>query len=421
LADPLNDVDGDGIPDYYSWFHFGHQRGWANENSRAQDDYDLDGVSNGDEYTNSTDPNSISFSLNLGNRHFNSTNAPGRFIVNGGVPSVFAVLVNNENVDHAEWRPFTTNFTFMLGPTNGEHEVFFGLRGRMTNSEATWLGTTVSLDVSNPVVIVTYPTNGVVTRPILQLRGYSPEPLSTVKFGISNAADVATNELGFLTGSDFDMDTLKYSTNYFQCFDIGLVAGTNLIALSVTDKAGNMTTTNFSVLYDYTLATNPPAVQITWPTNGTEVAGDSLTLDGFVDDPAATVVATIIGTNGVTNIVAARIEREGKFWIEGLPLVSGTNFVSLTATNLAGMGTATNLTLIHSDLVITLDPLPDDLWTDTVSVSGTISDASYSVWVNGKAATVGGDGHWVADDVPVTRGSTASFTIKAYSPTEPQP
>lgn len=68
------------------------------------------------------------------------------------------------------------------------------------------------------------------------------------------------------------------------------------------------------------------------------------------------------------------------------------------------------------------DVTPDtELWQPTVNLTGTISEATYAVWVNGVKGHNTGYGTWYADDVPTTPGGSASFTITAYEPTEQQP
>jgi len=57
----------------------------------------------------------------------------------------------------------------------------------------------------------------------------------------------------------------------------------------------------------------------------------------------------------------------------------------------------------------------------TVNVSGTISDPSWAVWVNGRKASNPGNGTWTATSVPVTQGGAAVFQMTAYSPEEQQP
>jgi formylglycine-generating enzyme len=59
------DADGDGIPDGWMMQHFGHATGLANDHSRAQDDYDGDGMSNLAEYLAGTDPKDTQSYLRL--------------------------------------------------------------------------------------------------------------------------------------------------------------------------------------------------------------------------------------------------------------------------------------------------------------------------------------------------------------------
>jgi hypothetical protein len=50
------DSDGDSLPDSWMQLYFGHTTGLESDRSRAQDDYDGDGVSNRDEFIAGTDP-----------------------------------------------------------------------------------------------------------------------------------------------------------------------------------------------------------------------------------------------------------------------------------------------------------------------------------------------------------------------------
>jgi hypothetical protein len=117
------------------------------------------------------------------------------------------------------------------------------------------------------------------------------------------------------------------------------------------------------------------------------------------------------------------VERNGKFWVQDLPLSGGTNRLTLTVTDAAGNTTVTNVSLVKSDLVFAMNPVTPDskLWERTVNLTGVISDPSYAVWVNGVKGTNYGNGTWEVDNVPVNQGGTANFDMTAYAPGEPQP
>ena len=117
------------------------------------------------------------------------------------------------------------------------------------------------------------------------------------------------------------------------------------------------------------------------------------------------------------------VERTGKFWVDNIPLAGGTNMVALTITDAAGNSSSTNISVVQSALLLTMNPVTpaSQLWQPTVNVSGTISDPSYAVWVNGVKASNPGNGTWTATNVPVTQGGAAVFQMTAYSPDEQQP
>ena len=112
-------------------------------------------------------------------------------------------------------------------------------------------------------------------------------------------------------------------------------------------------------------------------------------------------------------MITGEVEREGTFWVENLPLYSGTNWLTLWVTNAAGYSSETNIMVVQSTLNLTIYQLTGDLWQPTVTVYGTISDPDdYTVWVNGVEATVTGN-NWEADNVPLPGGSTPMVQARA--------
>ena len=82
----------------------------------------------------------------------------------------------------------------------------------------------------------------------------------------------------------------------------------------------------------------------------------------------------------------------------------------------------TNISLVQSALVLTITPLadPSQLWQPTVTLTGSISDATYAVWANGVQGTNYGS-TWEVDNVPTVQGGVTRFNVTAYAPGEPQP
>ena len=402
------DTDGDRIPDGWAFKYFGHPTGQASDHSRAQDDYDGDGTSNLDEYLNGTDPNKISFLTHFANDHLNTTNATGTIEVIGGVPSQMAILINDTNFASAVWLAYSSNLTVNLGPTDGRYEVWLGLRGRAPDSTQTWDMTPLVLDRVAPLIVITSPTASATSRPILQLQGYSPEPLAGVRFDLTNAAGLLTNLPGFVIGQHYDTNLHGLTTNSFQCFDIELTNGPNIITLRATDWAGNTSSNS------YTGDTNPPVLSLYWPQDGEQISGTDFTLRGFIDDPTALVAAQIVSTNGETNVVAGLVERNGLVWVQGLPLTGGTNTLTLTMTDAAGNTATTNITVIQSAVTLTIDDLPEDqLNQPAMTISGTMDASGYTVWVNGMQATDNGDGTWSVPNAPLNDGGTAVIQARA--------
>jgi hypothetical protein len=387
-------------------------------------DADGDGTNNLQEYLDGTDPYDVPivFSLSFANQWVNTNMVPMWANISSGLPFYTAVLVDNTNLSAATWTAYTSNLLVNLGTTDGWHQVAVGM-ARHTNEIVTWEWTRLKLDRTPPLLAVTNPTSSTVMQPIMELQGYCPEALTSISYDLTNATGLVTNQQVLVSDQFYDTNTYELTTNAFQAFDIPLTNGLNTITLHATDWAGNSTTTNFNFTLDYSGKTNLPTMQFYWPTNGTQIAGTNFTWRGGVSDFTATVTAQTVDTNGDTNIFNGVVERNGNFWVQNLPLNTGTNSFTLTVTDAAGNVATTNMSVVSSALVVTVNESSSDsqLWQSTINLTGTISDATYAVWVNGVKGHNNGDGTWSANNVPVNKGGTASFVVTAYAPTEQQP
>ena len=407
---------GNTTPDWWLWKYFG---------TTALSDANLDsqGCPLAYDYANNLDPNVIQFTIEAANQYVHSTTASAQLNIAAGSPCYYAVLVNGQTTTN--WLPFvTTNVSVYLGATDGVYNVSIGLRGLPANAQQTWDSYTFTLDRVAPKISLTNPAGGTVLKPYLQLQGYADKPLASLSYDISNGNGSATNQDAFVTDQSFDPNKFDFTTNYFQAYDVPLATNANYITLRVTDRAGNTTTTNFNVVLDYSGATNPPTVNVLWPQDGMAIGGAAFTLRGTMSDETGNVTAQIVDEAGNTNTVAGLVERNGMFWVENLPLTTnGDNTITLTATDAAGNVTTTNLTVTASDVVLTINSTPtgDALYQGYGSVSGTISDSSYSVVVNGVTVTNdywtdGTTWHWEVDNVPIYGQGTATFDAVANPP-----
>ncbi|HEY1718340.1 MAG TPA: hypothetical protein VGH42_08630, partial [Verrucomicrobiae bacterium] len=396
--------DGNETPEWWFWKYFGTvDLSDTNLDSTGENTLLVD-------YTYGVDPNVIQFSLQFTNNYVNSSPAYGSVTIQGGVPGYEAVLVNDTNLADASWQPYSsTNIIVPLNSGDGLYNVMVGLRGLPSDATPTWVGTQLTLNTVAPVLTVTnLAPGGTVSVPMIQLQGLVNESLSSLTFDVSNAAGIFTNQTGYCQPTFYDTNLLDFTTNTFQCYDIQLTNGVNRITLHATDVAGNTTTTNFSYTLSYAGVTNAPALTLLWPPNNTPIGGSNVTIQAQVDDATATISASVN-----SNVVQGLVERSGLVWLQNLPLNSGTNVVTITTTSAAGNSSTNTLNVVESSVNLTIDPISDDqLNQSSVTVTGSVSSASYNVWVNGIEATVSGDPVWEATNVPVSATGTASLLVQ---------
>ncbi len=400
--------NGNQTPDWWFWYYFG---------TLGLSDTNLDSAGNTllSDYQNGYDPNVITFSLSVTNQYVKSGNVPLQTTVTAGTPFYMATLVDDTNLADANWIPYNPSPIAPIGTNEGWHQIWFGLRGLPSAGQQTWARTRVKLDTTPPLLVITNPVSANVMQPMIEVQGFCPEVLASLTYDLKNSVGLFTNQPAFVLNPTYSTNSWEFTTNPFQAFDVPLTQGTNVLTFHAADLAGNVTTTNFTFTLSYAGRTNPPILQLYWPWNGTQISGSSFTQRGAVDDFTTTVQATITDTNGHTNTVSAIVERNGNFWIENLPLAAGSNQLTLTAMDVASNVSTTNITVMGSSLDLTMTPVnSSQLWQATEEVSGTISDPTMSVWVNGVEGTNNGDGTWDAT-VPTTAGGTAVFQVRAIA------
>ena len=372
------------------------------------------------DYQNGLVPNSLSFQISFTNQYVNLTNAPLSLAIQSGVPYYWAVLLDNTNFGGASWMVYTSsNITANLGTNQGWHTVWVGLSGQPAGSQQVWNAVRLDLDLTAPILVVTNNTN--VTIPMIQLQGYANEELAWITYDLNNANGSISNQPGFMTGAIFDTNSFTYTNNSFKCFDLMLASGANVVTLHASDLAGNCT--NCTVTFNLDYSSKPaPVIQLWWPVNGTQISGTSFTWRGTVDDPTVALSAQITDTNGDTNVVGGVIERNGNFWVDNIPLAPGTNWLTLTATDIKGNVTTNTIYVVQSSVALNItymDPSPPRAPSPSTARS---ARTNYTVWVNGVMVTnTNWDGTvyvWSANNVPVNGAGSAVIQARAIPDSE---
>ncbi len=395
-------VVANGLPDWWTWYYFHTlDLSWTN--------LDANGNTLGDDFTNHYDPDTIIFTISAPSVYVNTTNPILFLDVTSGVPGAVAILANDTHLAHAAWLPYTNSIVTATLSTDGVYNVSVGLRGFPTNATASWQTVTLIKNTVAPQLTITNPASSTVSHTPIHFNGFASEGLDILIYDLTNASGIFTNQQGYLTGQSYNSSGQVYATNYFQSDDIDLAVGTNVITLHAMDWAGNETNVSFKV--NYVVGTNPPVLNIVWPPTGTAVSGGTITLQAQLDN-ATTIISASKGGNTYQGVV----ERSGAAWIQNVPLTAGANSITVTATDLNGHTTVTNLSLVENDFGLVIDPLANDQLNEpSVSVFGAIGLPNLTLLVNGVEAATNIDGTWEADDVPVNPAGTAIIGVQVCS------
>ena len=343
-------------------------------------------------------------------------------------PQKMMVAVKPAGLVKPQWILFSTNdLQIDLGTNEGEKEVDVSFQ---------WAGVTIpggtqsaeKTDVSHvnvrhspSLICITDPAERIVSQPMIQLKGFTSTDLEKpVHYQIFNqSGSVTASGDGIVGDRYFDKTLWAFTTNYFQCYDLHLSPGTNTIVIHTADYCGFSITTNFTCVFTTEGVVSGPSLKQVWPEDNNKINGSDFTMDGVTDDPTAKIVALVIDPNGEAYQKDAVIERNGRYWVDNLPLLDGRTYVTLIAKNAAGYTTVTNLSVRRSPYHLAMDPVvpASRLWMPALTITGTASLilTNYEITVNGVKAVMDLSGKWKAENVPVPEGGVAMFTIKAVS------
>ncbi len=239
-----------------------------------------------------------------------------------------------------------------------------------------------------PQITLQSPHQGIVTQPLLQIHGFTDKTLRGVTYDILNDVSPMTNQQGWVTDVYYDDKQGRFTTNYFDCNDINLAPGTNVLVLRLQFASGGLATLNLPYVLRLDLKTNSPMVQIDWPFEDEPICDDQVTIRGQVDD-CSDFVAAEVNVNGRTKTIEGVVERDGHFWLENIPLASPTNVIKIIAKDVVGHVSSFPMTILKSDDRLVIHPPPPrSLWQMQVTVTGTVNPPNRAVlgqWTEGRS------------------------------------
>ena len=240
-------------------------------------------------------------------------------------------------------------------------------------SDAT-LGSSLRLMVKEkvaPVIAITAPSaNALIinNKPAISWTvtdndsGVNPD---TIKLTIDSGAAI--------TGSSITKEAI---TNGYRCTytpTTALSDGSHTVKVDATDYDGNAATQKSST---FKIDTVPPVLSVTSPANGLETNQAKVTVAGTTNDVTSSPVTLTIKLNSGT-AEAVTVASDGRFSKE-LTLTSGTNTITIVATDGAGKSTTVTRTVILDTAApvisaVTMVPNPVDAG-KTFVITVTVTD-----------------------------------------------
>jgi hypothetical protein len=366
---------------------------------------------------NGTDSNEIKFSVSVTNRYVNQTAVPLGLSIAHGVPSYFALLVNDTNAANAKWQWFTSTNLSVMTPTDGVYVITVGLCSLAPNTSPRWQTLKVWRDTAPLELALTNLAALSGSRPFIDPGGYATRALRRLTWTVVDAKGSTNCGSGAVVAQSWNLSDSYHTTTWFQCVDLALAQGTNWVSIQATDWAGNMAVTNFAYVFGTNEDTPAPALNLVWPQDGTLVSGDDLTVQAWTDDDTVSAALQCAATDGMARTIKALVERGGNVWVHHVPLPRGTNSLTLMATNASGKVSSTNFIVLQSTVAFTVTPLTQEqMRYGYATVRGTVADPECIITVNGVQGTNYGNGTWAAEKVPLAPGGTVVLKATAQMP-----
>jgi hypothetical protein len=255
-------------------------------------------------------------------------------------------------------------------------------------------------DTTSPTASISTPTTGT--------------SYSTTSSSI-NVSGTAADNAGVTQvrwASDRGGSGVASGTTSWSVSGISLVSGTNVITITAFDAAGNQGTDSLTVTYS-TADTTQPIPTISAPTTGTTYAATSSTigLSGTAADNVGVAQVRWTSDRGGSGVASGTTNWSAL----GIPLLGGTNVITITAVDAAGNQGADTLTVTYTvttttpTVALTAQPKSNKRWRSTRLSWSNAPWSSVDVYRNGMLITnTQNDGAYTD---PIFSGGTYVYQI----------
>ena len=237
--------------------------------------------------------------------------------------------------------------------------------------------------------------------------GYSTSA-STLAMSGSASDDGVVSQVSWV--NDRGGNGTAAGTTAWSIAAIPLKAGSNVIAVTAQDGAGNKTTKNFTATMTDGQA---PVVTITSPTSAAtfSTGSENVALGGTASDASGVTQVTWANDKGGSGIASGTTS----WTVPSVALKAGANVITVTARDAAGNSSVDSITVTLSDAaapVVTITSPSSSAFTTTsasIALAGTANDAfgvAQVTWSNSKGGggTAAGTTSWSVAAVPLAVG-----------------
>jgi hypothetical protein len=300
-----------------------------------------------------------------------------------------------------------TGYISGAGTTAGTYSVTArAFDGGLTASQTfTWVMTAPAGDTTSPSASISTPTTAT---------NYSATS-SSINVSGTAADNVGVTQVRW--ASDRGGSGVASGTTSWSVSGISLVSGTNVITITAFDAAGNQGADSLTVTYA-AADTTQPTPTISAPTTGTTYAATSsmLALSGSAADNVGVAQVRWTSNRGGSGVANGTTSWSAS----GIPLLDGTNVITVTAVDAAGNQGADSLTVTYTvttptTVTLTAQPKSNRKWKSTRLSWSNAPWSSVDVYRNGMLITnTPNDG---AHTDPIFNGGTYTYQICAQGST----